>query len=98
MSEPSPTPLWTPSTQQVERANVTRFIRDSVQPLGGAAAAVHDSPSLHAWSVAEPERFWAALWGFCGVVADERAGRDPWDEVLLGRDRMAPPDPARGPR
>ena len=34
---------------------------------------------------------------FCGVIA--RSGPDaPWDEVVVGLDRMAPPDPALGPR
>ena len=90
-------PIWTPSAADVERANVTRFIRDAVQPLGGAAAHVLDSKSLYAWSIAEPERFWPAVWRFCGVIADERAPNDPWDAVLFGAERMAPPDPALGP-
>ena len=38
------------------------------------------------------------MWRFCGVVADERPGREPWDEVVTGLDRMAPPDCDRGPR
>ncbi len=90
--------MWTPSVEQVERANVTRFIREAVRPLGGAAAEVRDSASLYAWSIAEPERFWPAVWKFCGVVSAERPGTDPWDEVLVGADRMAPPDPVAGPR
>ena len=93
-----PIPIWTPTVEQVKRANVTRFIRDVVQPLGGAAGAVVDSPSLYAWSVAEPEQFWPAVWHFCGVIAGEREGRLPWDAVLIGGERMAPPDPSLGPR
>ncbi|MEP7000617.1 MAG: acetoacetate--CoA ligase [bacterium] len=93
-----PRPIWTPSAAQRERANVTRFIRDAVRPLGGAAAAVVDSPSLYEWSVAERERFWPAVWQFCGVIADERGGLSQWDAVLIGGDRMAPPDPTLGPR
>ena len=91
-------PIWTPTAEQVERANVTRFIRHAVQPLGGAATRVVDSPSLYDWSIAEPEAFWAAVWRFCGVIADEREGSAPWDAVLVGGDRMAPPDPVLGPR
>ena len=90
-------PIWTPSAADVERANVTRFIRDAVQPLGSDAAQVTDSTSLYAWSIAEPEQFWPAVWRFCGVIADDRAPDDPWDAVLVGGDRMSPPDPARGP-
>ncbi|MEO8337705.1 MAG: acetoacetate--CoA ligase [bacterium] len=91
-------PIWSPSAADVERANVTRFIRDAVQPLAGAAAQVVDSPSLYAWSVAEPELFWPAVWRFCGVIADERGDAAPWDDVLIGGARMAPPDPVLGPR
>ena len=90
-------PIWTPSAQQVAAANVTRFIRDAVRPLGGSAAAVVDSESLYAWSVASPEQFWPAVWRFCKVVADERNGEPPWDAVLVGGERMAPPDPDLGP-
>ena len=90
--------LWAPTPAQMDASNVMRFIRDAVQPLGGRAAAVADSPSLHAWSLAEPARFWAAVWRFGEVVAAERRGHDPWDEVLVGGDRMAPPDPGAGPR
>jgi acetoacetyl-CoA synthetase len=31
-------------------------------------------------------------------VADERPAREPWDEVVVGLERMAPPDPVLGPR
>ena len=91
-------PLWTPSPDQVARSNLTRFIREAVQPLGGAAAAVRDSAGLYAWSVGAPAEFWPAVWRFCGVVADERRDGPPWDWVLVGADRMAPPDPTLGPR
>ncbi|MDB4884510.1 MAG: acetoacetyl-CoA synthetase [Gemmatimonadetes bacterium] len=91
-------PIWTPRPESVASANVTRFIRDAVQPLGGAAAHVHDSSQLYDWSVTEPERFWAAVWSFCGVVAEQRPDGSRWDAVLEHGDRMAPPDPVLGPR
>jgi acetoacetyl-CoA synthetase len=91
-------PIWTPTPADVARANVTRFIREAVQPLGGAAAKVVDSPSLYAWSITEPELFWSAVWRFTGVIADERNDAAPWDDILVGRERMAPPDPTLGPR
>ena len=64
----------------------------------GGAEAVSDFPSLYAWSIARPDAFWPEVWRFCGVVADERAGREPWNEVVVGLERMAPPDPVLGPR
>jgi acetoacetyl-CoA synthetase len=92
------TPLWSPSAEAIEAANVTRFIRDVVQPLGGAAADVGDARSLWRWSVERPADFWAALWRFGCVIADERPGAPPWDAVLEHGERMAPPDPVLGPR
>ena len=32
------------------------------------------------------------------MVADDRGGKDPWDQVVLGLEHMAPPDPKLGPR
>ena len=90
-------PIWTPSAEAISRANVTRFIREAVRPLGGAAEEVVDSRSLYDWSIAEPARFWPAVWTFCEVLADRRADGAQWDEVLRGADRMAPPDPVHGP-
>jgi acetoacetyl-CoA synthetase len=90
-------PLWEPSSDQRQRANLTRFIAD-VARSGGSAAAVRDFASLYRWSVAEPEAFWVAVWRFTGIVSASRPGREPWDNVLVGGDRVAPPDPERGPR
>jgi acetoacetyl-CoA synthetase len=59
---------------------------------------VADYSSLYRWSVEHPEAFWPEVWRFCGVVAEERPGREPWDDVVVGLERMAPPDPALGPR
>jgi acetoacetyl-CoA synthetase len=66
---------------------------DALQSDGGI-----DYQALHRWSVSHPERFWPHLWRYCGVVADDPGGGDPWESVGRGLDRMAPPDPERGPR
>ena len=81
-------PLWRPTAEQVERANLTRFMRE---------VGIAEWPELYRWSVERREEFWAKVWRFCGVIAEERAGREPWDEVLVGRDRVAPPDES-GPK
>jgi acetoacetyl-CoA synthetase len=91
-------PLWTPTPTQIAQANLTRFIRTAVRPLGGSAREVHDSPSLYAWSIERPDDFWPAVWRFSGVIADTRADGGQWDEVLVGGERVAPPDPLLGPR
>jgi acetoacetyl-CoA synthetase len=86
-------PLWVPSGEQIARANLTRFISD-------VRGDTHDYASLYRWSVEQPEAFWPAVWRFCGIVAAESRGkgREPWQQVLLGRDRVAPPDENLGPR
>ena len=38
------------------------------------------------------------MWRDAGVIADVRPDGSAWDDVLIGADRMAPPDPALGPR
>jgi acetoacetyl-CoA synthetase len=84
-------PVWTPAPERVARANLTRFMKECAPGFG-------DFQALYAWSVSRPEEFWPAVWRFTGVVADQRPGLGPWDRVLLGGERMAPPDPALGPR
>ncbi|MFI5236117.1 MAG: AMP-binding protein, partial [Gemmatimonadales bacterium] len=88
-------PIWIPTAADIARANLTAFI--AAVRKRHPAAAVQDFATLHAWSIREPQAFWAEVWRFCGVIAAERPGRDPWDAVGVGLDRMAPPEPGRGP-
>jgi acetoacetyl-CoA synthetase len=91
-------PLWTPSTDRVAGANLTAFIKHIQKKRPTGSAGANDFTSLYRWSVHHPEAFWPEIWRFCGVIADERPGREPWDEVVVGLDRMAPPDARLGPR
>jgi acetoacetyl-CoA synthetase len=75
-----------------------RFFRAVRASSPSAPAADSPYAAWHAWSCTHPEQFWAAVWRFTGIVAEERAGRDPWDAVVEGFERMAPPDPELGPR
>lgn len=60
---------------------------------------VDNYTDLYEWSVVHPEDFWAAMWAFGHVIADSRGeDEDPWDAVVHGIDRMAPPDRDLGPR
>ncbi|MFN2565615.1 MAG: acetoacetate--CoA ligase [Gemmatimonadaceae bacterium] len=90
-------PLWCPSPEQIARANITRFAA-AAREAGAPAAPADDYSALYHWSIDAPDQFWPAVWRFCGVVADERPSREPWDAVLVGRDRVAPPTPELGPR
>ena len=84
-------PLWTPRPEQIARAQMTRFIEHvrAFEPN----ARVTDYSSLYAWSIAERERFWELLFEFGGIISE-----GTWSDTLVGRDRVAPPDPLLGPR
>jgi acetoacetyl-CoA synthetase len=97
-TEKEAAPLWTPEAERVRRANLTAFIKHIRKQKPVGSKGVKDFASLYRWSVERPEAFWPMVWEFCGVVADERSGKRPWDEVVVGLDRMAPPDPKLGPR
>ena len=84
--------MWRPSAAAIAAANLTRFIREL------DVAGVSDSESLYRWSIQSPELFWSAIWRFHSVIADKRADGSAWDDVLIGSDRVAPPDPVLGPR
>src|SRR3954470_4448397 len=88
-------PAWSPTAEQIAAANLTAFINDARDVAGERFS---DFESLYRWSIESPEAFWSLIWRFCGVVADVRADGTQWDSVLVGRDRMAPPDDALGPK
>ncbi len=89
--------LWTPSPEQIEHANLTRFIRQ-VRALGGGAESVRDYDSLYAWSIQNLELFWLELRRFCGIVGGSQDPSVACERPLVGRTRMAPPDPELGPK
>jgi acetoacetyl-CoA synthetase len=68
------TPLWEPSAQDREAAEMTRFMRWAGERRGRAFA---DYDELWRWSVEEIEDFWAGIWEFCGVRASK-----PFERVL----------------
>ncbi len=72
-----PGALWEPTPQDRERANMTRFMRWVGEREG---REFEEYEQLWRWSVTEIERFWAAIWEFCGV----RASR-PYERVLADR-------------
>ena len=72
-------PLWEPSAERAAAAQITAFRREAEERAG---RALPDYSALHAWSVAEPARFWRAVWDFCEVPGD------PGDVALAEGDRM----------
>jgi acetoacetyl-CoA synthetase len=93
--------LWELGAAEKRRTRMAAFI-EAQRSAGETGLVAPDAPDafahLHRWSVTHPDRFWAAVWRYCGVIAEERSGAPPWDDVLAGGERMAPPDPIRGPR
>jgi len=73
-------PIWEPSKERIERANLSRFIR-FVQTEH--KAPVEDHYTLYEYSIRQPENFWRAVWEFCGI----RAAGD-FDHVLVDGDKM----------
>ncbi|MGH7710406.1 MAG: acetoacetate--CoA ligase [Gemmatimonadaceae bacterium] len=97
----SDAPLWTPPPERVARCRLVAFAR-SVRDAGSVDALTADAgvdyERLHTWSIEQRAEFWPAVWRFCGIVAEEREGQLPWDAVVLGGNRMAPPGAELGPR
>jgi acetoacetyl-CoA synthetase len=76
-----PIPLWEPTAQDRERAEMTRFMRFAGERRGEPFAGYDE---LWRWSVAEVEDFWASIWEFCGVRASKSYER------VLDRSRETP--------
>ena len=73
-------PLWQPTQDRIEQANVTRFAREAIRVWG---VGCNDYPSFYRWTIDHPEQFWVSLWKF----ADVRA-RLMGERVLVDGDRM----------
>lgn len=69
--------LWEPSARWRERASMTDFMRWVDEREGRRFTEYGE---LWRWSVEELERFWAAIWEYCGV----RSSR-PYERVLADR-------------
>ena len=76
-SAPRQPPLWEPSTDDRERAEMTRFMRWAGERRGHPFS---DYGELWRWSVDELEDFWSYIWEFCGVRASK-----PYERVLGSR-------------
>ncbi len=63
--------LWQPSAERIAGARITRFARDLEAKTG---RAFPDYAALYAWSIAQPEAFWNAVWDFGEVKASRRGG------------------------
>jgi len=55
-------PLWKPGADRIAASKLARFCRSLGKPV--------DMTGLYAWSIAEPEAFWRAIWSFGGVIGE----------------------------
>jgi acetoacetyl-CoA synthetase len=72
--------LWQPSPERIERSNLGRFIKRIRQEVDGQ---VRDYVSLYDFSVKYPEKFWLAVWDYCGIRASGDRSR-----VLIDAGKM----------
>jgi len=74
-------PVWTPSSERVAAAAMTRFRREAAARTG---LDLTDGEALHAWSVADAPGFWEAVWDFCGLIGDKGARPITGDGTMRG--------------
>ena len=73
-------PLWRPSPERAEAANITAF-RHAVEAEWGVTLADHDA--LYQWSIDNIEQFWTSVWRFGGIIASRA-----WNQVLVDGHKM----------
>jgi acetoacetyl-CoA synthetase len=73
-------PIWEPSAERMARTNMTAFMAALKQGLG---LHITDYPSLYSFSIEHPDKFWASVWDFCGIIAETRG-----DEVVRDLNQM----------
>ena len=60
--------LWQPSTEDIEQANLTRYMRWLQEKKGLSFASYND---LWRWSVENIDAFWQSLWAFFDIRASQ---------------------------
>ncbi len=67
-------PIWTPSAERIQSANLTRFL-EFINARHGTTFRAYDE--IYRWSVGSISDFWGAMWEVAGVIAAR-----PWDKVV----------------
>jgi acetoacetyl-CoA synthetase len=62
-------PIWSPSEQAIEQAQLTQFARHVVRKH---KLELNTYPEFYRWTVDNPEQFWSEVWDWCGVVASKK--------------------------
>ncbi|MDR2013185.1 MAG: acetoacetate--CoA ligase [Rhodanobacter sp.] len=74
-------PIWEPSAESVERANISRFMRFVRENSGNDD--IRSYAPLYEFSVRHSEKFWSLVWEFCGIRA-----QGEHTPVLVDREKM----------
>ena len=74
--------LWTPSTESVERSNLTAYMRWLEAERGVETGG--DYHSLWRWSVSDLEGFWASIWDYFEIRASSAYERVLGDRSMPG--------------
>lgn len=62
-------PLWKPSAERIENANMTRFMAFVNKRCGKGFTGYFE---LYDWSINRIEDFWASVWEFVNILASKR--------------------------
>ncbi|HVP09324.1 MAG TPA: acetoacetate--CoA ligase [Burkholderiales bacterium] len=73
-------PIWSPSEQAIEQAQLTQFARHVVRKY---KLELNTYPEFYQWTIDNPEQFWSEVWDWCGVVASKKGST-----VLVDGGRM----------
>lgn len=66
--------LWRASEERRNASQMMAFMKQLKERYG---LEFKDYRELHAWSIAEPERFWENIWSFFNIIASK-----PYDKVV----------------
>jgi acetoacetyl-CoA synthetase len=73
-------PIWQPSEDKVEDAQITQFARHCARRF---RLDLNTYPDFYRWTIDQPEEFWSEVWDWCGVVASKKGST-----VLVDGDKM----------
>ncbi len=65
-------PLWIPSAERIESANITRFMKEVNRRFGKSFSSYFE---LYEWSVEAIPDFWTSVWDFVDIRASKTADR-----------------------
>ena len=84
------TPLWEPTEENIQNANLTRYMQWLSERLN---RAFDSYDQLYQWSVNNIESFWETIWDFTEIIHSRpygsvRGGSDIWNSVWFDGSRL----------